>query len=61
MSDEKSENLPERYTIKFCVKLKKIITEMKEMLDAATASQPNHGLLFIAGTTSLKVLRILWN
>ncbi len=35
MSDEEHENLHERrYAIKFCVKLKKVITEMKEMLDA---------------------------
>ncbi len=33
---EKAENLHEqRYMIKFCVKLKKMVTEMKEMLDAA--------------------------
>ncbi len=36
MRDEKSENLHEqRYVIKFCVKLKKMVTETKEMLDAA--------------------------
>ncbi len=36
MSDEKSRNLHEqRYTIKFCVKLKKMVTEIKEILDAA--------------------------
>ncbi len=35
MSNEKYENLHERYTIKFCVKLQKTVIEMKEMLDAA--------------------------
>ncbi len=39
---------------KFCVKLKKTVTEMKEMLDAvyndSTTSHP-----FIVGITSLKV------
>ncbi len=35
MSDERSKNLHEQwYVIKFCVKLKKTVTEMKEMFDA---------------------------
>ncbi len=39
MSDEKSKNLHEQqYTIKFCVKLKKKVIEMKEMFDAAYKS-----------------------
>ncbi len=35
MSDEKSKNVYKQwYTIKFCVKLKKTLTETKNMLDA---------------------------
>ncbi len=38
-ADEKSKNLhKQRYKIKFCVKLKKMVTEMKEMLNAAYKS-----------------------
>ncbi len=35
MSDEKSKNLHEQCPIKFCVKLKKMVTGKKEMLDTA--------------------------
>ncbi len=36
MSDEKSKNLhKQQYTIKFCLKLKKMVTDMKKTLDAA--------------------------
>ncbi len=36
MRDKKSGNLhKQRYMIKFCVKLKKMVTETKQMLDAA--------------------------
>ncbi len=55
MRDEKCENLHEqRYTIKFCVKLKKMVTEMKEMLGAAYNA-------FITGTKSFKAVERMRN
>ncbi len=60
MSDEKSENLHEWYAIKFCVKVKKMVTEMKEMIDTAYNESTMSRPAFIA-VTSLKVVGRVWN
>ncbi len=46
MSDEKSKNLHVQHVIKFCAELKKMVTEIKEMLDEVYESDMSQASIY---------------